>query len=523
MDDETTIDLKKYIATLFRQWQLIIGITILIIAGVGLYTIVTNPSEYESSVIIATTKTLASVDFGSAIKSFTPEQAALTNAGLTTLVYDRKARQQSYVEMVKDPAIAQIVLDGIGNKLPQQDRNVASLLDTVTGNLIQNSDSISITVKYKNPELAAEIANRWGTAYTNKINTIYNSSSNATDAIIKETSTAQEDYHKAQDDFVNFTQNSKLDEMKRRIEELQTVLKEYYGIRANMQVAAAKQDQDPRQAILTEQTKNYTEQLGQAYTDFRQTQLFINSTNDLMNQVKQGGPSAAASNALALTLLKTQIYAAFKGSATLQIQNLPESMGTVLSSVKSENMLTDLESLLTVLTNRESELQKTIDTLTQNIQTSDKLPFSSDQASLDNRYHNLASNSSTTMPNELSPLNRVIADLELEQRDLQSQVASDTGKLQELTRTRDLAWDSYSNLVSKQAELALQKTSGLEVTVGSTAGVPDQPVSRNLSSKLEIALLVGLIVGILCAFGVEIWQDYKGNKPVPVLRVFPKN
>jgi capsular polysaccharide biosynthesis protein len=125
MDDEITIDLKKYVATLFRQWQLIIGITVIALIGVGIYTLATTPAEYESSVIIATTKTLASVDFGSVIKIFTPEQAAITNLGLANLLYDRKARQQSYVEMVKDPAIAQIVLEGLGNRLPEKDRNLS--------------------------------------------------------------------------------------------------------------------------------------------------------------------------------------------------------------------------------------------------------------------------------------------------------------------------------------------------------------------------------------------------------------
>ncbi len=47
----------------------------------------------------------------------------------------------------------------------------------------------------------------------------------------------------------------------------------------------------------------------------------------MRDAVKKGGDAAAISNSLALTLLKTQIYAAFQGSNSLQVQNLPELNG----------------------------------------------------------------------------------------------------------------------------------------------------------------------------------------------------
>ncbi len=218
--------------------------------------------------------------------------------------------------------------------------------------------------------------------------------------------------------------------------------------------------------------------------------MFINNAVSMRAAVSSGGETAAISNALALTILKTQVYSAFEGSNNLQVQNLPEALGTNISTINAAGMVSDLDALISTLENYHTELSKQIDALSSTAQNEDyKLIFSINN----------------------TPIEKTILDYEQNIRDLNSLIAGQTGTLNELTETRDLAWKSYSALATKATEIGT-KTQNTQVVFAASA-TPPPKTQISTATYTGLAVGIGLIIGILIVFAYEFWQNYNGRQP----------
>jgi uncharacterized protein involved in exopolysaccharide biosynthesis len=87
-------------------------------------------------------------------------------------------------------------------------------------------------------------------------------------------------------------------------------------------------------------------------------------------------------------------------------------------------------------------------------------------------------------------------------RQLQVQLARAEAEQKELTRARDLAWDTYSTLQVKAAELGIAaEMMDVEVRFASSAVEPIEPIeSGKVSSNVGLAAVVGLMLGVGVAF-----------------------
>jgi long-subunit fatty acid transport protein len=178
--------------------------------------------------------------------------------------------------------------------------------------------------------------------------------------------------------------------------------------------------------------------------------------------VKNGGDPAAISNALALTMLKTQIYAAYQGTNTLQVQNLPEALGGNITTVDAAGMVADLDALISTLKEYQIEIEK------------------------------------KTVENEQKI------------RDLRSLSAAQASTLGELTEARDLAWKSYSALATKATEMSVN-AQNTQVVLATSATTPKR-TGASVNKTIGLAVGVGLLIGILVAYAYEFWQNYKGHQ-----------
>ncbi len=474
-DDEIKIDFGKYIETLVRQWQWIaacaLGLGILALAY-SLFTISTSTPSYEAVALVASAKTESNVNFGSAITSTSEAELAF---------YNRNARLQSFVALVQNGAVAEKVLAEIGPRLKENERTTAALLRMVKASLIPSTDTIQISVTYGDPVIAAEIANAWGKAYVHLINDLYVSSSSGTSYLATEAQTTQAktDYDKAQAALDDFLAHDKTDEYTRQIDEVTITI-------TSLREAQSKVDD--------QQVQDRLARLDRAYSDSRQIGLFLDNTISMRAAVNAGGEPAAISNALALTMLKTQIYAAFQGTNTLQVQNLPETLGSNISTVNAAGMVADLDALISTLKTSQAELNTLIGTLSSEIQNGDYLM-------------------NFSIANTL--IEKKIEENEQKIRDLKSLISTDSSTLNELTRARDLAWQSYSALATKATEMGVAaQTTGIEVVFASPATPPDGKVIV-INSRINAGLAtgVGLLIGIIVAYAYEFWQNYKGRQP----------
>jgi hypothetical protein len=350
----------------------------------------------------------------------------------------------------------------------------------ISADLVPSTDTVQIAVTYSDPVIAAEIANIWAQAYVQRINDLYGGSSSGASYLIIETQTTQAktEYEKAQEALDDFIANDNTEEYTRQIEEITTII---VSLR------------ETRSSVGDQQVQDLLVRLDRAYSDSRQIGLFLDNAVSMRAAVSNGGDPAAISNALALTMLKTQIYAAFQGTNTLQVQNLPETLGSNISTVSATGMVTDLDALISTLKTRQVELKTLIATLSSEIQNGDFIKFLDD-------------NSNTS-------INEIIKEKEQKIRELNSLISTDTSSLDELTRARDLAWESYKALATKATEMSVAaQTAGIEVVFASPATPPDQKVIRS-TINASVATGVGLLVGIITAFIYEFWQSYQERQP----------
>jgi len=481
-DEEINFDFGKYIETLVRQWQWIaacaLGLGILALAY-SLFINLASPS-YKAVALVASAQTVSDVNFGSAITSTSDVQLAQTAAGGAQYFYDRAARLQSFVSQVQNGAVAEQVLEELGPRLDNkkgEPTTAAALLGMVSADLIPKTDTIQISVTYGDPVIAAEIANAWGKAYVQRINELYGGSSSGTSTLATEADVTQAktDYDKAQAALDDFIARDKTNEYARQSDEIS-------AINTSLRVA--------RSTVGNQQVQDSLARLDRAYSDSRQIGLFLDNAVSMRAAVNAGGEPAAISNALAMTMLKTQIFAAFQGTNTLQVQNLPETLGSNISTVNAAGMVADLDALISTLKTRQTELNTLIGTLSSEVQNEDYL---------------------MNFSNANTPIEKKIEENEQKIRDLNSLISAQASTLGELTQVRDLAWKSYSALATKATEISVT-AQNIQVVFASPATPPEETAihSRN---NAGLAAGVGLLIGIIVAYAYEFWQNYKGRQP----------
>lgn len=111
-----------------------------------------------------------------------------------------------------------------------------------------------------------------------------------------------------------------------------------------------------------------------------------------------------------------------------------------------------------------------------------------------------------------APMAETLAQLEARLQTLQSQLEAENSRNQQFSQQRDLTWDTFKALSTKQAELILERAAAnSEVRMGTLAVAPDRPIP-GVSLILSVALagVVGLLFAIFLAFLLE----YLGKKPL---------
>lgn len=111
-----------------------------------------------------------------------------------------------------------------------------------------------------------------------------------------------------------------------------------------------------------------------------------------------------------------------------------------------------------------------------------------------------------------APMMESITKLEDRLKTLQSQLEEQSAISRQVSQLRDLAWESYTALSNKRAELTLERAAAnSEVRLGTAAIPPDRPVERvSLSLSVLLAGVVGLLLAIFLAFLLE----YLGKPPL---------
>jgi len=530
MEEEYNIsdNLGRLIEVFLRQWQLILAMTLIAGITAGAASLLLT-KEYQASVLLASTKSASTVSYEPSIITLVEEQLL---RGVS------KARLQSYVNLVKNPLIAQEVLDKMGDQLDEQYRSVEKLLNSVEGELIRESDTIEITITYSDPELAAQIVNEWAKVYMTHINNVYleSGSGEVYSSIKVKLDESKGNYNSAQRELEEFIAINQQEEYTRQIAETQLVIDQLSSIRVN---------------VLSQQINNLDIKLEEAYDKRRNVDQLLNNASDIRAQVSRGGGGAVNSNAIALNLLKAQAFApgtesvsrieyvsttelverTESGDLIIQTspiiqtnpnqQNSPIIQTSVINTT-AEVMIDDLDGFIEVLENRRDKIDEEIDILSTQI-VSDYYTFGDEHSQPESTAAEnqapleLIGSGQIDFNMAQLPIDQTILDLEKRIDDLGAKLAQETDRHDELMRARDLAWETYQTLANKEAELNVAaEIPGSVVNIASTALIPEKDTVSTIKNT-ALATAMGLIIGTFTAFAIEFWWGYKGIEPHPII------
>jgi capsular polysaccharide biosynthesis protein len=508
-NDSLLNDIGVLIEVLLRQWGIIVVLSILCALVAGISTL-SLPKRYQANALIASTRISASASFGSNIQTVTEEQLMATVSAASA---DRKTRLGSYVQLIKNPAIAQSVLDEFKDRLPFSLQTVDALLQAVSGEVVSDSDLIQISATTQDPKLSADLANAWGEAFVNQVNQIYSDSgtSDVYHSIQGQTAASKKVFDDAQAAVEAFYAQNQEANLQRLIAEGRSevdslslgytrVISSVVGLQAQTSIAAYGQ-----------RVQDLQNQLQQNYDERRLNDQYLASAQDMYEQVKNGGDGAAASNAMALNLLKAQVFANGGNLGNIIVQSNP-------APISAGAMLTDLNGLIGVLKNRQQVLDGQIQSLAVSLSAPQGGTLDttlSQQAQ--NAIQNFSDFSTTSevSSNTTMRQQRILALLD-SLNQLQAQLERVQSQKQELLRARDLAWNTYKNLATKEAELTVDiQTKGAEVSFAAPAAVPSQDLVSG-SKNVAMAAAAGLLLGLFFAYGIEFWWRYKGVEPHPI-------
>ena len=471
---EDVIDLGKYIEILIRQWRLILFFTIIFTLAVYFSTYF-QPTTYQAQALVATTRSSSDVSFGTNIE--TTSESDLN----AYRIVDRKARFNTFVELVNNPLVAEAVIEDLGDQLDGNQRDPRVLLKNVTGELLPDTDTIAIQVIHTDPVLAAAIVNAWAEAYVDYINTLYSEGGldQSYQAMQDQISSAKTAYDAAQEVNVAFKKQDRIAELSRQITERETLIE-------NLSTA--------RNEVYNLYINDLTSQIDQFLAEARRVDRLILDAQGMLDQVNSGGSSAVDSNILALMMLKNQAFAANMSSTNLTIQTTSITMTT-------QSMIKDISGLVSALQDRRDDLDQQILTLSNQLFI---IESSAEEGVLQLGIKD-------------NQIEQTITELEEEVRKLRAQLAEQEIQKQELNRAVDLTWNTYQNIATKAAELGIElENTGTEVALAIPASVPLNPNSGGSRRMILFGGAAGFVSGVLLAFAIEFWWGYKGIESQPI-------
>lgn len=461
---EEGTDLRQYVVVLVKHWKLIILATFLAALVAALFCFITPP-VYEATASVAIVKSQSQIVFNPEFLTLSEEE--MSARGIQTV--DLGERRKALASLVVNSAIASQVIEELGSYLSQEEQNPSILLGMVEGKVGgEKGDLIDIVVSSRDPEKAARIANAWAKAYEEHVNALYGTSPTAPAAVRQQLEDAGKEYEEREQALVDFMAENEIDELNVLIDEKLNIIKG--------QISS-------RNSVFDEQISQKIETLAHYYDKQSLLQRVLRDARMLREVANTGGASSSTTNALAVLLLKAEAFTSSGGlPGNLQLQlgaltGLDQGGGAQAS---------DLEALIGTLESELTELETSIQDLSRELLKNEGYDF---------LY--------TGFPTA-EPLSPVIKKLHDEVDALRADLEKEEAEQRELTRARDLAWDTYSTLADKATEVEIAAdVGGSQVRFAAPAVPPLSPAGPKKKQSIALAAAVGLMIGVAGAFGVE--------------------
>lgn len=566
-DDDDEIDLRVYLDILINWWREIALITVLsALAAGGLVFALRQAGQpqYQATSTAVIARISSSVNFDERFQTTSNESTAAAAIA---------SRRASLLGLAKSGAIAQAVIDEFGDQLPPDLQEPAALLEHVGAELAPGpdartpSDLIEITVTMDDPEQAAAVANAWSRYYVDEVNAIYGQVPEDVIASVEaEQAKAKGEYQRAQKTFEDFIAASRISALTRQINADQALLDALK--QGQIDAATAVIDRDmgarlelfnrlvdaetvPSLALIEEQTTQNVRAIADLLATRTLVAQALDQARSLQIQIDQGNDAAAASNALALQLLKTQIFASTSVSSTMTLpMDLQLNAPGIADTADGAAQQTDVAALTAALEERLARIDVQLETLGRQVLNNDNYQFvdeltargftlttpdagettdeTGEKSALTGEQSASALSQAivqsaadlfglgaaaqvTPIEGANDDLTRTITELEQRVQDLRAQLEAEQATKRQLTQQRDLAWTAYDTLNNKVVELNLARSAAnSEVRPGPPAVPPVNPVT---GQSLIVATALGGAVGFMFAIFLIFFAAYLGKEP----------
>ena len=367
---EEEIDLRVYIDVLLRWWWLIIAGAV-VTGATALIVSFLLPPKYEATAGVVMLRSRVELSLGSNFQAISDEDLLASNDSGVAISDLNKRRLQSLTAMVSNGAIAQQVIEQLGDTLDEEERDPSSLLARVRGEILEDSDTVQIVVSHRDPVKAAAIANAWAQAFEAYANSIYGDVAIAPFTDIEgQLTEAKAEYDQAQAAWVEFlAEENRIPELQRQIEEEEAIIATLRaGRQTNVNVVVNQQIEVEKRLfntsvatavganlrVVENQKEEMLREFEQAYQRRRELQNLLDDARVMLRQLNEGQAVSAPTSGLSLLALKGRVFAVTSGSAntllpfgTLDLE-IPSADALAMSSTVEEQSA-DLKAVISVI------------------------------------------------------------------------------------------------------------------------------------------------------------------------------
>lgn len=183
------LNLAHYVDLLKRRWFWIVACG-LVGAGIAYFWANSATPVYTARTELAILRT-------GSIVNFDPRFRTISDADPNATALDAVARRQSLLSIGESPALAEQVIQKLGDQLPPPLRTVEAMLGAVS--IINDGDILRVSAETGSPTLSALITNAWGEAYVARVNQVFSDSGLASDNLQSIALELKKDYEAKQD------------------------------------------------------------------------------------------------------------------------------------------------------------------------------------------------------------------------------------------------------------------------------------------------------------------------------------
>jgi uncharacterized protein involved in exopolysaccharide biosynthesis len=453
-DDE--IDLRPYINAIRQKWWLILLITVLggaaaLVAGL------IQVRNYQASANILLTRSRASLELANQFPTVSEP-------------IDTRSRMDAMLAIAGSDALVIQTLEDVHEQYPDNGILREELDNSVE--ITSSGDTIEITATHPDPVYSAAIANAWAANAVSAINYAY-SGEQLPAEIQQSLEPAKMEYEAAQVELEDFLVENQVDILQKQIVETS--------------------------ALLDELVQDRTWKIAYNVQRKRNMEQIIDRANALKEQLSSRSTTTAAGLGEALAVLRlgsdafgeVQIQPRSGSSSRVDSDELSAVQETFIVGAQQPDTIFDVQTseLIEGVSSGES-YQRDLDRI---IESAENEKLVAEAALLE-----LTEASLDTGGDEL-----LVATSE-QLRQLQSELEREQARLNQLTSTRDLAWDAYQALAQKETEVRNNLQTSSSVTLASPAVPPVEPTSRGILRNTLIGAAIGLFLSLTWVLG-SVW------------------